>query len=526
MKKNISVIGCGYWGRNLVRNFHELGALRTVCDIDPEATHKMIEKYDINNSTTNFADILNDKKTEGVVIATPSELHYRIAREAIESGKDVFVEKPMALKVEEGEILNALAVKNNRILMVGHLLEYHPGILKLKEIIDAGDLGKINYIYSNRLNFGKFRTEESILWSFAPHDISVILLLLGENPTEISASGADYVSKGVMDVTVTALKFASGASAHIFVSWLHPYKEQKLIVIGDKKMAVFDDMNLKNKILVYNQKVNWKGRVPVPQKESLEEVFFSEEEPLKLECKHFIECIEKRTTPRTDGNNGLRVLRILHSFQRSLEERGRVISLGKNDNGNVFIHESSFVDPGCEIGEGTKVWHFSHLMRGAKLGKNCNIGQNVFIGENVTIGNNVKIQNNVSLYEGVNLEDDVFCGPSAVFTNIKTPRSHVSRKNEYAATTVGKGATIGANATIMCGVTIGEYAFIGAGTVVTKDVPAYALVYGVPAVIHGWVCDCGVRLEEKKDILTCPRCNLKYKKRGKNSISKINVESR
>jgi len=307
-------------------------------------------------------------------------------------------------------------------------------------------------------------------------------------PEEVSAHGGNYLYPNIADVTVTTMSFPSGVKAHIFVSWLHPYKEQKLIVVGDKKMIVFDDVNPENKLSIYDHKIDWIERLPVPRPEEAQPLKVDQKEPLKSECEHFIECITSRKTPKTDGNNGLRVLKILEACQESLKKNGEVYRFTEEIKKKYFVHESSFVDENVEIGEGTKIWHFSHILKNTKIGKNCNIGQNVVIGPNVTIGRNVKIQNNVSVYDGVILEDDVFCGPSMVFTNVTNPRSHWPRRNEYKKTLVKKGTSLGANSTIICGITLGKYSFIGAGALVNKDVPDYALVHGVPARIQGWVC--------------------------------------
>ena len=509
--QNVAVIGCGRWGQNLIRKFAELGALHTICDSNPETLNRMEQLYPNINKETKFEHILTNREIRGISVSTPAMLHYPMAKQALEAGKDVFVEKPLSLKVEEGEELVKLAKEKNRILMVGHLLEYHPGIIKLKEMVDSGELGNLNYIYSNRLNLGSFRTEENILWSFAPHDISVILLLLNEMPREVSASGGYYLQKDIADVTISTMSFRDGIKAHIYVSWLNPYKEQKLVVIGDKKMAVFDDVSSKNKLLLYDQPIEWIHRVPVPRRKEAVSVEFAMVEPLKLECQHFIDCIVSRQKPRTDGHNGLKVLQILDACQKSLERQGTTILLASK---GYFVHFTSLVEEPVNIGEGTKIWHFSHLMPNVTVGKNCTIGQNVFVGKKVSIGNSVKVENNVSIFEGVTLEDDVFCGPSCVFTNVKLPRSHIPQKDNYMPTTVKKGATIGANATIVCGNTIGKYSFIGAGAVVTKDVPDYALVYGNTAQIKGWVCECGTKLYfDQGDKAKCTSCSSEYTKR-------------
>ena len=522
MKKNIAVIGCGYWGKNLVRNFAELGALNSICDSDQACLVPFEKNYPDITTTTEFHEILNNADIQGVVITTPAATHYEVAKAAILHNKDVLVEKPLSLTLKEGEELVNLASSRKSVLLVGHLLLYHPVIVKLKELVDSGSLGKINYIYSNRLNLGKFRTEENILWSFAPHDISIILYLLNESPEYISAHGGYYLNKDIADVTITNMAFRDGISAHIFVSWLHPYKEQKLVIIGDKKMAVFDDTNPENKLLLYSHEIEWVERKPVPHPQQAQTVKIVLAEPLRLECQDFLHCIDTRETPKVDGIKGLKVLEILSRCQQSLEHNGTVIRMA-GDNSPFFVHETSIVETPVSIGERTKIWHFSHIMPDVTIGKNCVIGQNVIIARNVTIGDNCKLENNVSVFEGVVLEDNVFCGPSCVFTNVINPRSEINRKNEFKRTLVKTGASIGANATIVCGHNIGKYAFIGAGAVVTKDVPDFAMVYGNPARQQGWICQCGEKLNEfNDDRTTCSKCGKQYhlKYKGKTLVQK------
>ena len=511
METNVAVIGCGHWGKNLVRNFAELGALHTICDTDTALLSDFTSHYPDVHAETSLAEVLRKPEIKGVVIASPAALHASMAKESLLAGKDVFVEKPLALRVEEGRELVDLAESNGRVLMVGHLLEYHPAVAKLKELVDTGELGKVQYVYSNRLNLGKFRTEENILWSFAPHDIDVLLLLLGgEMPREVSSHGGYYLHPDIADVTVTTMDFRDGIRAHIFVSWLHPYKEQRLVVVGDKKMALFDDMAADNKLVLYSHRIAWVNRRPVPQPEEPEAVEVPREEPLRLECQDFLECIETRRQPKVDGRKGLQVLEILSACQKSLEQGGRIVALNKQDVG-YFVHETSIVEEPHEIGDGTRIWHFCHVMPEVVIGRDCVLGQNVFIGRGARIGNNVKVENSVSVFEGVALEDDVFCGPSCVFTNVINPRSHVSRKHEFRPTLVKKGATIGANATIVCGNTIGRYALIGAGSVVTSDIPDYALAYGNPARPKAWVCECGTKLDfGQGKRAKCAQCGKEY----------------
>ncbi len=526
----IAVAGAGYWGKNLVRNFAQLRVLHTICDSSEATLKAQAVLYPGVHTTTSYDAVLADEAIQGVVLATPAVRHHEQARAALLAGKHVFVEKPLALSPEQGEELVALAHEHGLVLMVGHILEYHPAVTLLHKLVQAGELGQVRYLYSNRLNLGKVRTEENILWSFAPHDIAVITRLVGSAPLSVSASGGAYLQRDIADVTVTNLVFPGDVRAHIFVSWLHPSKEQKLVVVGDRKMAVFDDTVREGKLKLYDKGIEWQAGLPVPRQTAETTLYLPDSEPMRLECEHFLACIREGRQPLTDGASGLRVLRVLDACQRSLEQRGAPVSVGtlerwnvgtleRSNAGTYFVHPTAVIDAGAEIGEGSKIWHFSHVMAGVRLGRGCNLGQNVFVASGVTLGDNVKVQNNVSLYTGVVVEDDAFLGPSMVFTNVVNPRSHVSRKDEYKATHVGRGATIGANATIVCGVTLGDYAFVGAGAVVTRDVPPHALVHGNPARLRGWVCQCGVKLDftgQDPAQATCSACGRSYTRQGEN----------
>ncbi|HEY3346231.1 MAG TPA: Gfo/Idh/MocA family oxidoreductase [Nitrospirota bacterium] len=512
----VAVIGAGYWGKNIVRTLHGIGALEAVCDPDERLLHSYMKTCQGTRLTQDYGEVLADKSIGAVAIATPAAMHADMVRKAIEAGKDVFVEKPLCLSAEEGRGLVKLAKDKGRVLMVGHLLHYHPAVIKLKELIGDGELGKIHYIYSTRLNLGKIRSEENVLWSFAPHDVSVVLALAGGMPDCISASAGCFLQGGLADTAAVSMSFKSGVKSNIFVSWLHPYKEQRLVVVGSKKMAVFSDTEPVDKLVVYPHEIGWKMGVPVLEKKDGEAVPLSGPEPLQAELMHFLECVRDRKAPLTDGEEGLRVLSVLARCQTEMDRppHGEKQARPAAPEVKFFVHPTALVDVPVKVGDGTSVWHFSHIMRDCEIGKNCNIGQNVVISPGVKIGNCVKVQNNVSVYTGVTIEDGVFCGPSMVFTNVVNPRSHISRRSEYMPTLVKQGATIGANSTVVCGHTIGKFAFVGAGAVVTKDVPDYALVMGNPASVRGHMCECGVKLAFNKDKASCESCGAVYEMDG------------
>lgn len=517
---SLALIGAGYWGKNLARNFLGLGALHTLCDANAATLAAYGAEYGSVLRRQQYTEVLADPAITQVAIAAPAAHHFTIAKAALLAGKDVFVEKPLCLDVQEGEALLALAEKQGRILMVGHLLQYHPCIEKLQSLLASGQLGKLYYVASNRLNLGKIRQEENALWSFAPHDLSVILSLVGgQLPEDVICTGESYLTRGVPDTTMTNLRFPDGVRAHIYVSWLNPFKEQKLTVIGSQGLAVFDDTKpWGQKLMMHRQYLTWAdGQTPVPSKSIGEPVEIPETEPLRNECAHFLDCCVTRRAPRTDGREGLRVLRVLQTAQRSLDRHGEICSprppAPAPAQPPYFVHPTAVVDDGAQIGAGSKIWHFSHVMKGARLGERCVVGQNVNIDGGTTIGNNVKIQNNVSVYTGLTVEDDVFLGPSCVLTNVSNPRSQINRHALYERTLIRRGASIGANATVVPGVTVGRYAFIAAGSVVTKDVPDYALMMGNPARRKGWMSRHGhpLKHQDADGVFTCPESHFRYR---------------
>jgi UDP-2-acetamido-3-amino-2,3-dideoxy-glucuronate N-acetyltransferase len=323
MKKNIAVVGCGHWGKNLVRNFSELGALCSISDPNSEIADQYASQYNVKKYS--FTEIINDPNIKGVVLAVPAHLHASMAIEAMNKNKYVFVEKPLGMNEVEAEAMIATAKKNKVRLMVGHLLQYHPIFKTIREYVGESKIGEINYIYSNRLSFGKVRTEEDVIWSFAPHDISMILSLTGQEPEYVSTNATSILQKKIADTATIHLQFKSGLKSHISVSWLHPYKEHKLVVVGQSAMLVFDDTkSWQEKLALYPyDAVSSKNLINL-KNSNVQYIKVTEEEPLKNECQHFIDVVEKDIQPLTDGAEGLRVLKVLSAASRSQVKNERV----------------------------------------------------------------------------------------------------------------------------------------------------------------------------------------------------------
>jgi predicted dehydrogenase len=325
---SVGVVGLGYWGPNLARNFDRLAAseLTWICDVSEDARSRWAPSFPRSRVAAELDELLADPSVDAVVVATPVPTHAHLAQRVLEAGKHCFVEKPLAQSAAEAEQVLDAARDSGRVLMVGHLLEYHPGVAKLKELADSGELGAIRYLYSNRLNLGKLRADENALWSLGAHDVSMVLRLAGEEPHECLAIGESYMRDGVEDVVFCYLRFPSGVAAHLHLSWLDPHKERRLTVVGSRRMATFDDMELERKVTVYDKGFDedyssygeyiarsgdiWSPRV-------------SNEEPLRIECRHFVERVRDGGDPRSGGEAGLRVVRVLEALQRSLEESSR-----------------------------------------------------------------------------------------------------------------------------------------------------------------------------------------------------------
>ena len=492
--RNLALIGGGYWGKNLVRDFYNLNALHTVCDINEELLNEHKKKYPKINTTTDWDEVLKNNKINKVCIALPAHMHYTFAKKSLENGKDVYVEKPITLNIEEAKELTKMAKDKNLILMVGHLLHYHPGIQKIKSIIKKGTIGDVKQIIANRFSLGIFRTFENVLWSFGVHDISVILALCDNKlPNSVICNGNSHITDGIHDIANCILKY-NDKYVNLNVNWLSPYKEQKLTIVGTKGMVVFDDVNKSITVVPEYVKYNNSPLQPIAIKNNdYKEECDNTESPLTIECKHFIDCCQNRETPITDGDEGVRVLTVLSNLQKSLDNNGKEINIKNDSSSNVFIHETAVVDDGAIIGNGTKIWHYSHICSGAKIGKNCNIGQNVYISGGAVIGDNCKVQNNVSIYAGVKAGNHVFFGPSCVLTNDINPRCLHSKNGKYMETILEDGVTLGANCTIVCGNTIKKHSLIGAGAVVCKNISENSIVVGNPGIKIGEIDELGNR---------------------------------
>jgi len=465
-----------------------------------------------------FASVQESLRAEldGYVVATPAASHFAVAKFLLEQGKHLLVEKPIALSAKEGMALAELAERNRCKLMVGHVLLYHPAIRKIKELLEQGALGRLQYMYSNRLNLGTVRTEENILWSFAPHDISIFQYFVGQMPETVVCEGGIFLQPQVHDTTMTVLRYPDNVVAHIFVSWLHPFKEHRLVVIGSKGMVSFEDSSARKELLFYEKGIDWVAGEPVTREGATKTIDYEKKMPLTEELRHFVECVEQDKEPLTNARVGVEVLHILEMAEASLKKIAPPAP-----QRDFYAHESAVVDKGARIGKGTKIWHNSQIQAGAQIGENCVIGHNCFVAGRAVLGNGVKLESNVDVWDLVTLEDYVFAGPSAVFTNDINPRSRYPKSKypqygKWVPTLVKQGASIGANATIVCGITIGKHAFIGAGAVVTRDVPDYGLVVGSPARLIGWMCECGTRLPLPKEPAegteaTCPTCQRFYR---------------
>jgi len=524
--RRICVVGGGQWGQNHIRTLHELDMLGGIVEVDEQRLTRFAELYP-NAPRFLFLDEALEANFDGFTVATPARTHFDVARRILRAGFPVMVEKPLALNAKEAVELKRIADAAEQQLMVGHLMLFHPAVVKIKELIDSGKIGRVQYIYSNRINLGTVRTEENILWSFAPHDISIFQYLLGTKPIEVLSRGAAFLQPDVHDTTMTTLRYPNNVMCHNYVSWLHPFKEHRIVVIGSNGMLRFDDSSKTKALVFYKKGIDLIEGEPIKRDGPTEQMEYGDGAPLTEELRYFAKNLDGKIA-RADAKNAIEVLEILEQATTSLQteknnrpqKTGSITSVAPQQNvapsarlgTDVNIHDSTYVDDDVVIGDGTKIWHYSHVQSGTTIGRNCSLGQNINVGNNVKIGNHVLIQNNVSVYRGVELEDYVFCGPSMTFTNVLDPRAKYPQgASAYSQTLIKEGTSIGANATVVCGNTIGRHAFIAAGAVVTKDVPDYAFMIGVPARREGWVTEGAERVPDNHTgVYECSKSGCRY----------------
>ena len=459
----IGIVGAGYWGKNLVRDYYSSGHLRAICDKESVVLSRLHKLYpDIKYTTEDYTDLLEDSLITAIIISTPSPTHFELASKALKANKDCFIEKPMSFSVYEADKLIALAKEYECILMIGHILQYNPIIKQIYTMVADGIIGDIKYIRTSRMNTRR-NSKESVLWSLGPHYISLIVGLIGM-PISVSVSDNCYSADNVPDIATIILRFTGNRYANVYIDGISPYSEQKLTIVGTTNTIVFDALN---KSIIYKKE----------QSPYIKSSPFGDKTPLQIECEMFINHCRTRTTPITDGYEGRQVVEILEAAHNSMDEGGSIQLMSTS----YTVHPSVFIDNGARIGAGTRIWHYSHITSTAVIGKNCTIGQNCYIAG--YIGDGCKVQNNVSIYDGVVAGDNVFFGPSCVLTNDINPRCAKPKHGKYKSTLRENDVTIGANATILCGITLGRNSMIGAGAVVVKPVLPGTTVVGNPAHI-------------------------------------------
>ncbi len=507
----VCVVGAGRWGRGHVQALQELGYLEGI--VEPDAVTRA-ELTRLHPSVQLFAT-LDDALVEdfdGFTVATPAETHYNIGRRLLSRKKHVLIETPLALTSEEALHLKTLAEQHHVHLMAGHTLLFHPAIQRITTLIDKGTIGPLQYMHSHRIAPEAQRPGKHGLWGFSPNDLAVFQFLIGRYPSTVMGHGGAPGRPGEYNTTVTMLTYPNGVMAHSFVSWLHPVRSHRLVVVGVKGMLLYDEAVTGGKVFFYEKSLNWISGEPIPEEEPTAVFPCADTPSLVAELQYFVEHFDARTSPSVNNpQSAVDVLEIIESAARC-ETKNSAYNGKQRQETTYQAQTTSIVEPGASIGEHTQIGHFSHIQAHAQIGAKCTLGQNVHIGEHVQIGNHVKIQDNVTLFEGVELEDYVYCGPSMVFTNVIRPRSKHPRRGRgmYEKTLVRTGASISANATILCGITIGRYAMVGVGAVVTTDVSDYALMMGAPAQRVGWVCECGEVLADSDDKAVCRQCGLHY----------------
>lgn len=532
-KPHVAVLGATGSGGNLLRILSHLGHTVLVCEPDADLRARIAKGYPKFPKVSSEAEVFSQKSIAAVCIAGPIEQRAALTKQALAAGKHVLVDRPLLCADSEAETLYEQARRAQRILMSAHMLNYHPAFLAMARLLRDGSLGKARYIYVERTHHAHFRREEHAVYGFSPNDLAMVLDLADVNPAGITAVGPSR-REGVADHTTLHLDFPSGLQAHLFHSWMHPFRRHQLVIVGSKQTAVFDETRpWEDKLRLYKSTRN--TDLPSEWDDDHIAVDLTGREPLRGLCERFLDLVAQGDETHAQARLTRRVTQTLNAGLRSLQDRNSrydLPDLSAEDTlpGGIpvaaleqarrtaaatmdhFIHPTAVVDDGVTLGSGSRVWHFAHILTGAQLGEGVVVGQNVMIGQDVEVGARCKIQNNVSVVQGVTLEDEVFVGPSVVFTNVAVPRAAISRKDQFINTRIKTGASLGANSTVRCGVSIGRYSFVEAGAHVTEDVPDHAMVAGAPAQFIDWICVCGHILSKK---MSCNECGKAYVKEGK-----------
>ncbi len=525
----LAVIGSGSRGPKLARHFAALGALKLICDRTAPPLPLPRERYPDVEICFDLPEVMAREDITGVAIATPADMQSTIAAQALCAGKHVFAQAPLALNNTQARELIQLAHKKKLTLMVGHRHHDHPGAKQLIKLIRSGDLGRIEYIHAEHLDSSRRVARQNVVQSHGVQDLSLILALAGEPPGNVFATGACDRRNPIADIATVHMTFSGGVQGHLFVSRRHPFKKCKVTVVGRSQTAVLDDLQpWRDKLLIYPHLAEdntCRAKTVAGQPYRLTG---HHEAPAAHACRRFLQCMTTGKQPVNAGAEDFQVVKILNIVEKNLNAgtgRESVQPIGSTTSSteiNILKKEAPSVHPtavlaqDCQIGTDTKIQPFAHILSGSQIGRNCKIAQNVQVGPDVRVGENCTIQDNVAVYRGVTLEDNVFCGPSMVFTSIYNPRAEICKLSEVRPTLVRHGATLGANCTIVCGNTIGRYALVGAGSVVNRDIADHAIVVGNPAKQIGWACHCGEKLTGE---LRCPVCNGKYK-RCENGLAK------
>ncbi len=513
----VAVVGLGSRGLLAAEILSGMSALGALCDAEPTVLVDTGRAFEGVRLESDYLRLLAASDVAAVVLCTPPETWDGMVEAALHAGKDVYLEAPLVLPLERGRAMVELAVERRRLLMAGPVMRFAPAVEALLAAARSGAFGRLRYIHAHHDKDSPPSGETPADAGLSAVQAQLLLDLLDAPASRVFTRGTGWRSARAQDVTETLLECRDGPRALLRASHVAPFGPHgafELTVLGDAGAGRLrrDDEDRLHVVFQGEAAVD----APPPS---------TGREARAASLAHFLESVQTRR-PTLQGPDALLGLwRLLAAAQRSLDEGAPVDPAAAPPAprtaapAGVFLHRTVELDGPCDIGAGTKIWHFSKLLGPLKIGRDCSFGQNVVIERNVTIGDNVKVQNNVSIYSGVILEDDVFCGPSMVFTNIGTPRSHFPRKGQYAVTRVHRGASIGANATVVCGHTLGQYCFVGAGAVVTRDVPDYALVYGNPARVMGFACYCGARLPFGTGLGECQEagcadCGRRYTREG------------